>query len=347
MRGFLPNLFRFDYEEIRPAAARQSPIGRFVVLIWGPNPTFDYYIRPRLGDTPNVIVDLSRRSSAEDIQLEPGDYVLICRYLDWRWSRRITAAHNLAGTGLFLDDDYVAFLGDRSIPLLYRLDVARRSVLPLRAIKTRLTDVLVSTETLKERFRCAEAEILVPSPGAQDLEPAPSHGSSVVRIAFHAQLSHLADHAFAAEIAGRLADRTKDIAFDVIGPANARRVWARVPSAQFHSELNWPDYRERCRQVGADILIAPMFDTPLNQARSPSKAIDAVRMGAAAVFPRSRPYHGLSESSVLVENGHEAWLSALGDLVDNRDMLRVRADRLRAEVTSWAARTLPLSHVLR
>jgi hypothetical protein len=346
LRGFLPDLFRFDYEEIRPAAARQSPISRFVVLIWGPNPTFDYYIRPRLGDIPNVVVDLSRPFE-ERFQLEPGDYVLICRYLDRNWSRRIAAAHNLAGTGLFFDDDYVAFLGDRSIPLLYRLDVARRSVLPLRAIRTRLTDVFVSTETLKERFRCAQAKILLPSPGTQDLEPAPSGGNGAVRIAFHAQLSHLADHAFAAEIAGRLADRTKDVAFDIVGPANARGVWARVPSAQFHSELDWPDYRERCRQLGADILIAPMLDTPLNQARSPSKAIDAVRMGAAAVFPRSRPYHGLAESSVLVESGHEAWLSALGDLVDNRDMLRDRADRLRAEVTGWAARTQPLSHVLR
>lgn len=328
-------------------AARNAPISRFVVLVWGENPTFDYYIRPRLGDLPSVIVDLSGRPPAPEVQLRPGDYILICRYLNRHWSRRIAAARDLAGTGLLFDDDYVAFLGDRSIPLLYRLDVARRTVWPLRAIKARLTDVLVSTETLGHRFREAQAIILPPSPGTPDLQPAASHGEDVVRIAFHAQLSHLADHALAAEIALRLAAKTNAVAFDVVGPASARRAWAKVPSAQFHGEMDWPAYRERCRQTMADILIAPMFDTALNQARSSTKAIDAVRMGAAAVVPRSPAYEGLAGSATLVDGGPDAWLNALLRLIDDREALRSQADRLRAEVTRWHRRAQPLSAVLR
>lgn len=328
-------------------ALRHTPIDRFVILIWGANPTFDYYIRPRLGDIPSVIIDLSAPRSAQDIQLRVGDYVLICRYLDRHWSRRIAEARGLAGAGFLFDDDYVAFLGDRSIPILYRLDVARRAVLPLRRIRHKLTDVLVSTETLKQRFGNAQAKILGPVPSADDLGTAPPCEDGVVRIAFHAQLSHLADHAFAAEIARGLADPAQPVAFDVVGPAGAKGIWASVPAVQFHSELDWPDYRERCRQVRADILIAPMFDTPLNQARSPSKAIDAVRMGAAAVFSRSRPYQELGESVVLVDGGPESWLIALRDLIAKRDTLGCRADRLKAEVASWAAQALPLSRVLR
>ncbi len=327
-------------------ATRRSPICRFVVLVWGENPTFDYYIRPRLGDTATVIIDLSSRAPAPGVELRPGDYVLICRYLNRHWARRITAARDLAGTGLLFDDDYVAFLGDRSIPLLYRVDVARRTVLPLRAIKRSLSDVLVSTETLRERFRNAHATVLPPSPSALDLEPAPPHGDNLIRIAFHAQLSHLADHALAAEIARRLASVTNTVAFDVVGPASARDVWANVPATQFLSELDWPAYRERCRQTRADILIAPMFDTPLNQARSPSKAIDAIRMGAAAVFPRSRAYQGLADNVVLIEGGPDAWLEGLRHLIDNRERLRDQARRLRTEVKGWAARALPLTHLL-
>lgn len=347
MCRLLPDLFRFDYEEIRPLAVRLAPIDRFVILIWGANPTFDYYIRPRLGDIPSVMIDLSVPRHAQDIQLRAGDYVLICRYLNRYWSRRVATARDLAGTGLLFDDDYVAFLGDRSIPILYRLDVARRTVLPLRRIRHKLTDVLVSTETLKQRFRNAQARILGPVPSAEDLGTAPRCEDGVVRIAFHAQLSHLADHAFAAEIAHKLAHPAQPVVFDVVGPAGAKGIWAHVPSAQFHSELDWPNYRERCHQVRADILIAPMLDTPLNQARSPSKAIDAVRMGAAAVFPRSRPYQELGESVVLVDGGPESWLIALRDLIAKRDALRCRADRLKAEVASWAAQALTLSRVLR
>lgn len=346
MRSFLPDLFRFDYEEIRPMATRHSPICRFVVLSWGENPTLDYYIRPRTGDIETVIIDLSPRSPAPDVELRPGDYVLICRYLNRYWARRITAARDLAGTGLLFDDDYVAFLGDRSIPLLYRVDVARRTVLPLRAIKRSLSDVLVSSETLRERFRNADAIVLSPSPGALDLEPAPPRGDDLIRIAFHAQLSHLADHALAAEIARRLANVTNSVAFDVIGPAGARAVWANVPATHFLSELDWPTYRKRCQQTRADILIAPMFDTPLNQARSPSKAIDAMRMGAAAVFPHSPAYQGLANNAVLIEGGPDAWLEGLRNLIDNRERLRDQARRLRAEVMGWATRALPLSHLL-
>ncbi|RYF30434.1 MAG: hypothetical protein EOO23_05155, partial [Comamonadaceae bacterium] len=299
MRGYLPDLFKFTYEEIRPLAARHSPISRFVVLIWGANPTFDYYIQPRLGKMPTVIVDLSEPRSAHRMQLQAGDYVLACRYLDWHWARRLTAARDLSGVGLLLDDDYVAFFGDRSIPMLYRLDVARRSVLPLRMIRHRLTDVLVSTKTLQERFSHASATVVHPSPSPEDLEALPPLADGVVKIAFHAQLSHLGDHAFAAEIAQMLVHATTaGIVFDVVGPTSAKGIWARVDSAHFHSELSWPDYRNRCRQVRSDILMAPMFDTPLNQARSPSKAIDAVRMGAAAVFPRLRPYRELADSCV-------------------------------------------------
>ena len=90
-----------------------------------------------------------------------------------------------------------------------------------------------------------------------------------------------------------------------------------------------------------------MLDTTLNQARSSTKAIDAVRMGAAAVFQRARPFQALAESAVLVDGGSEAWRSALSDLIDNRDALRRRAARLRAEVTSWVDRADPLPRALR
>ena len=339
MPGHLSDLFGLLYGKFRPLADRSRAIDRIVVLKWGENPTYDYYLRPRLRGLHAITIDVSRGKSASTIALEHGDYVLICRYLNRDWAHKINRASGLAGAGLFFDDDYVAFMGDRSVPLLYRLDVARRTILPLRRIRHRLTDIFVSTLVLRDPFRLARDTGLRPIPAEEDLlSPPGSLPGEPVRIAFHAQLSHLADHGFAADIARGLAGNS-NVAFDVIGPAQARNLWADIPSVTFQSEIDWPSYRRRTGQVGADILIAPMLDTPLNQARSATKAIDAVRMGAAGVFQASPAYESLGEIALLVAGGPEAWITELRRLIGQRQVRDAHASRLRAEIEIWAKRS--------
>lgn len=336
MPGHLPDLFGLLYGTFRPLADRICTIDRIVVLKWGENPTYDYYLRPRLRGLHAITIDVSQRKAASTVALKRGDYVLICRYLNRDWAHKINRATGLAGAGLFFDDDYVAFMGDRSVPLLYRLDVARRTILPLRRIRHRLTDILVSTPVIRDRFRHARAKVLRPIPGEEDLlsQPALLPGRPV-RIAFHAQLSHLADHGFAADIARGLAG-IGNVAFDVIGPAPARSLWADIPSAAFQSEIDWPAYRLRTGQIGADILIAPMLDTPLNQARSATKAIDAVRMGAAGVFQASPAYEVLGDAALLVDGGPERWRVELRRLIEQSHLRESYSSRLRTEVEAWS-----------
>ena len=339
MPGHLSDLFGLLYGKFRPLADRSRTIDRIVVLKWGENPTYDYYLRPRLRGLHAITVDVSRGKAASAITLERGDYVLICRYLNRDWAHKINQATGLAGAGLFFDDDYVAFMGDRSVPLLYRLDVARRTILPLRRIRNQLTDILVSTPVIKDRFRLARATVLRPLPGEEDLlSQPPPLPDGPLRIAFHAQLSHLADHGFAADIARGLAG-DGNVVFDVIGPAQARNLWADIPSAAFQSEIDWPSYRLRTGQIGAHILIVPMLDTPLNQARSATKAIDAVRMGAAGVFQASPAYEALGEAALLVTGGPEAWITGLRRLIGQRHVRDTHASRLRAEIETWAKRS--------
>lgn len=335
----LPDLFGQLYDKLRPLAVRSRVIERIVVLKWGENPTYDYYLRPRLRGLHAITIDISQGKAASAVTLKRGDYVLSCRYLNRDWAHKISWATGLAGVALFFDDDYAAFMGDRSVPLLYRLDVARRTILPLHRIHRHLTDILVSTRVIRDRFRLARATVLRPIPGEEDLvgRPAPL-SDGPVRVAFHAQLSHLADHGFAADIARGLIG-TSNVAFDVIGPARARGLWAGIPSVTFQSEIDWPSYRRRTGQIGADILIAPMLDTPLNQARSATKAIDAVRMGAAGVFQASPAYQTLGEAALLVTGGPEAWITELRRLIEQRQVRDACALRLRAEIETWTRRS--------
>lgn len=338
MPGHSPDLFGFLYDKVRPLTDRRRTIERIVVLKWGENPTYDYYIRPRLRGIHAITIDISQGKAASNIVLGQGDYVLICRYLNRDWARKIDHATGLVGAGLFFDDDYLAFLVDRSVPLFYRLDVARRTILPLRRMRHRVTDILVSTPVIRDRFRHAHATLLLPVPGNEDLAPrmAPLPDGPV-RIAFHAQLSHIADHAFAAEIVRGLAG-AGDLAFDVIGPTQVRRLWANVPSVAFQSEVDWPAYRARTKQIGADIVIAPMLDTPLNQARSATKAIDAVRMGAAGIFQASPAYETLGDAGLFVEGGPERWIAELRRLIGQSQVRKSYASRLRTEVEQWTKR---------
>jgi hypothetical protein len=339
--GVLPDLLGVTYEEFRPLAKRHAPARRLVVLISGENPSHDYYIRPRLGALPHVVVDIAKPAAGPKPTLQAGDYVLACRYLSMRWARLIARAPALAGVGLFFDDDYVAFFGDRAVPLLYRLDVARRTVWPLRMIRRRLSEVLVSTEVLRERYPLARAATLHPVPGEEDIAPAPARGGPAIRVAFHAQLSHLAEHAHAAELVREL-NAPDNVSFDVVGPAKARHLWSGIAGVRFTTEMDWPRYRLHSGQAGADILIAPMLDTPLNQARAATKAIDATRMGAAAIFPRAKPYLQLAGSAVLVDGGMDAWHAALRRLIGDGDERRRLAERLRAEVAGWREHVAPL-----
>lgn len=336
--SLLSDLLRFRYDEICPNALRVKAAKRMVVLLSGQNPTFDYYIAPRLGGIETQLIDI-RSQTPGTFEPRPGDYVLICRYLTGRWARHIAEARDLAGIGLFFDDDLVAFIGDSSIPLLYRLDVARRTILPLRNARPALTDIIVSTVALQQRYSRSKARVLGPVPAEDDITPRPRASAEPFRIAFHAQLSHLADHAFAARIFAQMQGRVE---IDVMGPAQSKRAWDRVPGVRFHAEVDWPAYKRRSKQLGADLLVAPMLDTPLNQARSSTKAIDAVRMGAAAIFPRMAAYRGLDGSATLIDGGIREWVSTIRSYVEDRARTHSAAEKLRAEITRWRDKPSPL-----
>lgn len=334
MFGSFPGVIRFQYPEIRPLHPRTGCASRIVVLISGRNPTFDYYIKPRLGNLPSLVIDISD-SSALDEPLFPGDYVLVCRYLSWRWARRLASTPGLLGIGLMFDDDYVAFLADRTVPLAYRFYVAKRTVFPFRMVARNVTDVFVSTPLLQKRYVNAQATILHPAPSAFDLSARRRGTAGELRIAFHAQLSHLADHRLAAQIASQLAVQQPGLIIDVIGPARAKHQWRGISGVEFRTEVDWPTYQRLSGESGTDILIAPMFDTPMNQARAPTKAIDAVRMGAAAIFPALEPYRNLSGAASLVSGGVTEWVAAIRALLNAPEARQSNAAALKQVVLGW------------
>lgn len=332
----------FQYERIRLTATPAYPVRRVVVLVRGANPSFDYYLAPRLKGLSHEVVDITKEPS--DLQLREGDFVLVCRYMSARWNKRLRVAKGLAGFGFFFDDDYAAFVTDPAIPLAYRLDVAYHGLYPLVRAAPKLTHLFVSTPLLRERFSAADPIVLQPAPSACDFAPVRSSpDAGRLRIAYHAQTSHLADHALCAEIC-RIVNRAyPDITFDIVGPPAAKRYWHGLSAAVFRNESDWVRYRSESRTMGADILIAPLLDTPLNRARAATKAIDAVRLGAVGLFPDLPPYQSLRGIIPLIDGGLEEWASRIIALASDKVQREHQATTLRAAVEGWAnPGTLPL-----
>src|SRR4051794_5481648 len=76
-----------------------------IAVVAGPNPSFSYYLSPRLDaeTMPVRTLDLGTIPSGRELR---DAFVVFCRYTSGAWMRAIEAhAGDIAGVGLFVDDD--------------------------------------------------------------------------------------------------------------------------------------------------------------------------------------------------------------------------------------------------
>ena len=137
------------------------------------------------------IADLGAIPSGRELQ---GAFVVFCRYASGAWLSAIEAqAGEVAGVGLFVDDDIGALAADTSTPLAYRLRLWRLHLAHRRRL-ARLCDVLfVATPELAARYAHAQPHMLTPIAAGEDMPAAPGV-TSALRLAFHSTSVHSAEH---------------------------------------------------------------------------------------------------------------------------------------------------------
>lgn len=309
---------------------------RKAFLIWGPNPSFDYYISPRLeraGEDGGVLLD-ARAPPPRDLDLR-GMELMICRYAPKNWRARLEGARGPAALSLFLDDDFIAAARDPSLSWLYRVRLARDGVGAWPALARAGTRVFVSTRRLRDVMAAARPRVLTPAPSTIDLAARPDKITH--RVLFHATSPHRVEHSFAAQVAARVARLAPHVVFDVNVPKTFAPIWAGAGNVELRPSLPWPAYRELAFKSPADLLLAPLADTPLNRARAPTKAIDAVRFGAAGLFSDLDPYRGLSAAAAgpLLPWDADLWARAIVDLYAEPRRLQDARLRLAREAARW------------
>lgn len=155
--------WRIAFPRLGQSGAPSRPFRRLIVVIDGPNSSFDYYIGSRLElqpDVPATVLQLSADPASVDPGLFEAGLVLFCRYVSARWLSFLRhIGPRLAGTALFLDDDLPALCRDRGVPLLSRARLFLKATRHWPRLAGLLDLVIVSTPVLAGRLGNADAAV--------------------------------------------------------------------------------------------------------------------------------------------------------------------------------------------
>ncbi|SEQ36684.1 hypothetical protein SAMN05216548_104103 [Faunimonas pinastri] len=339
---------KWRFPALMPSGRLRRPVRRIIAVQAGPNPSFDYYLGPRLrrfGKMPYEIVDIDRVPSLLDAERLDGTLILFCRYLTAAWLDLIEARGGiLAGVALFLDDDIDALFADRSVPADYKLRLLRLHLSHRRRLASCLDLLYVANPRIAERDSLAELRLLSPMSGPRD-EPRSREPQIGLRVAFHSTSVHRGEHRWLRPVLRDALKAEPGITAEVAAGLRLRLLWRGQRGIRFLRSRSWPDFRRDTAERGADLLLAPLLPSPANAARAATKRIDAMRLGAALLVSDAEIYKPNAEELALgmcvpIEPGR--WSQALVALAHDRPRLERLRDLNRAHVETMNARAEPL-----
>lgn len=326
----------------------RRPVKRVIVFGRIPNPTFDYYFAARLqapGMPPFQAVNIFDPAL---VDLDPaGVFAVICRYASAavvHWIER--NAEQLAGVGLFLDDDIPAVVTGRGAELHYRLFLWHRALWPLLRLNKHLDIVWASTPQLASVLQSSRALVLPPAPPEalwrktpDDADAQDRIGASVL-VAYHATGVHLEEHRFLRPIVEQILCRRRDVIFEVFADRRARAIWGGLEGVRIRDPLPWPDYIADSAGRRIDIMLVPLAPSHMNDSRASTKRIDVARYGAAAVFSEGLAYgHADDGDELRLPYVAEAWRDAVLRLIDDRQERSMLAEATCRAVLQMSSAT--------
>jgi hypothetical protein len=267
-----------------------------------------------------------------------GSFALFCRYADRKSLNWVAAnAHQLSGTGLFLDDDIAAWLADAEVPFGHKLYLLRYGVLPLRRLNRHLDRIWVSTAELGAALGEAPAGVLPARPIPADFKPqATLRDPGPIRIVFFAEY-HSSEHQFLLPVVERVAAARPNIIFEVTESAAYAAQWRKLPRVTVSPFRPWPEFRSYTARTGADIALVPLLPDPINRSRAPTKRIDVARLGATGLFSEASCFAaGADAGEIFLPHDQTAWANAILRLADDAELRRRGADATRDVVQRLA-----------
>jgi hypothetical protein len=266
----------------------------------GRNPSTDYYVRSRVEALGVPLVD----------EPEEGSLVVIVRYLDSTWRKRIEKKRaRLAGVAYFMDDDLLDIGAITVPPLPYG---ARMMWLAWRHkdwLKKIGAQLWVSTPYLAKKYSDWKPHLLTPAPWRSLLER-----RSPVRVFYHGTGLHRKEIQWLAPVVREVQERVASTSFEVFGRGWVERLYRKIPRTTVLHPTSWDNFQDHCAGKSFHIGLAPLLPHAFNAARGHTKFFDFVRCGAAGIFSNVEPYASFvrhEEDGLLVDNQPHAWVAAI------------------------------------
>jgi GT2 family glycosyltransferase/glycosyltransferase involved in cell wall biosynthesis len=201
--------------------------------------------------------------------------------------------------------------------------------------------VWLSTPSLAERLSETRADAMVMENGLDEriwTPPAKPVADQPVRILCMGTTTHDDDFKLIEPALVRLkTEYTDRIIIDVLGMTSQKQLPVGLnrigPSANgnrsYPGFVHWLSTMQPPWHIG----LAPLLDTPFNNAKSAIKAMDYAAMGLAVVASDTRVYRGSiadGPAGLIVPNSEAAWYAALDELLRDRDRRLAIAGQARA-----------------
>lgn len=275
----------------------------------GRNPSTDYYVKSRVEALGVPLVD----------EPQPGCLVVIVRYLDNAWRKRIEEKRaRLAGVAYFMDDDLLDIGAITAPPLPY---AARMMWLAWRHkdwLKKIGAQLWVSTPYLAKKYRDWNPQLIEPAPFTSMLER-----RAPVRVFYHGTGLHRKEIHWLAPVISQVQERVDSTTFEVFGRGSVERLYRRIPRTTVLHPTSWDSFRDHCAGKTFHIGLAPLLPHKFNAARGYTKFFDFVRCGAAGIYSNVEPYASFvrhERDGLLVENDREAWVEAIERLAGDAEL---------------------------
>jgi hypothetical protein len=298
--------------------------GSVVVLHQGAGSTIDHFLRGPLEKRQTRLLELDSAQEPKRGSLETLvtlRQVVVVRYLPRRWLRVLGQARRAGVTLIYLmDDDLLdpALLAE--LPPTYRRRVRERITLQRGRVPSLFDRIWVTSPVLERKYAHLGAERLPLHPHPSLLLERPR-----VQLAYFGTSVHEREFAWLRELLSVLQARHAHTHVDLFGDLTINRQFRDLPRLRILHPMRWPSYLAETGPGRVDVLLTPLFDSPVNAARAPVKFIDAARCGAAGLYSDRPPYRGFIHHGVdglLLGDQQRQWLEAIEQLLEDPEARR-------------------------
>lgn len=288
-----------------------------------------------LSGMDEVRVDITSSEVKFDSLLE-YDTIFVQRLHDWE-SYYILKKLKEAGRKVVydIDDDIFSLTPDNPAFHVIGRDnqIAARECMKLADVVTTTTDVLA-----QRLYQVADGDIepvVIPnSMNPEGWMPTELTGSpdKWKRIFWQGSATHEVDWEVCIDAVDSVLQERKDVRLVILGSL-PKVIQERVNLPHWHGRIEYmgfsdtETYFQIVRHLRADVGLAPLVNTPFNEAKSPIKWMENALIGMPTVASAGHPYSDVIEdgkSGRVVPDDVAAWKNAIDGYLDDKD-LRLRA----------------------